>query len=74
MSKPVVKVGQVWMDNDKRLCGTRTLRVRMLQPCAGVMQWAICEVSQDGKATGRTTTIRLTRFRPNSTGYRLVSE
>lgn len=57
-----VKVGQVWADNDKRSRGRRV---------------TVLEVG-DEKAlvtTGVTKTwIRLTRFRPNSTGYRLVSD
>ena len=57
-----VKVGQVWADNDKRSRGRRV---------------TVLEVG-DEKAlvtTGfKKTWIRLTRFRPNSTGYRLVSD
>lgn len=36
--------------------------------------FALCEVLYGGKPTRRTTLIRLRRFRPTSTGYRLISE
>lgn len=60
---PSVRPGQVWADNDSRSRG-RTVRV--------------VSVDDDGKATvrsgGKLTRIRLDRFRPTSTGYRLVED
>lgn len=64
-----VRVGQVWADNDKRSAGRHV---------------KIVSIDRDGKATvcrctaaggaldERTTRIRLDRFKPNNTGYRLV--
>jgi hypothetical protein len=66
----IVKVGQVWLDNDRghvedvRLGKRPQREVRILEVFRDV---ATCE----NVATGRKTSIRLSRFRPTSTGYRL---
>lgn len=58
---PVVKVGQIWKDNDKRV-GVRTLRV------IDIVEGRAIVLSR-----GRTTRIKLDRFNPNrQTGYTLV--
>lgn len=69
---PEVKAQQVWADNDPRSKG-RTLKV--LAVADGK---ALCEVLTDSEMAtisrvGKTTRISLTRFKPNSTGYSLVS-
>lgn len=80
----IVKPGQVWADNDKR-SGQRTLRVERLTEylyssggLIGPVPYAVCTVLTDrsGKPvkSGRRVEIRVSRFRPTSTGYRLVSE
>lgn len=78
---PPVEPGQVWADNDPRSDG-RTVRVDRIDDGK-----AVCTVltnrthaqreldrgtgwSTDSR--GRTTRIALSRFRPTSTGYRLV--
>jgi hypothetical protein len=63
-----VKVGQIWIDNDKRGYGRR---IRIVE--IGTFPWdsskraALCE----HVITGHQTWIRLNRFKPTSTGYRL---
>jgi hypothetical protein len=76
-----VPPGSVWADNDERVMG-RTLRVGRIEGDV-----AICVVLTNSNVTqaeldrgvrgvrdtrGRTTRISLRRFRPTSTGYRLV--
>lgn len=69
-----VKVGQVWADNDWRSAG-RTIEVEEV-----TATHAICKVLTKvdspayGPPNGRRTRIRLDRFRPTSTGYRLMSD
>jgi hypothetical protein len=60
-----VRPGQVWADNDWRAHG-RTVLVLAVDETHATVQ------SPSGR--GRKTRIRLDRFRPTSTGYRLVSE
>jgi len=75
-----VTVGQVWADNDHRSAGRRVLVVGVDDTHATVEL-----LGQRGRAArghdaaqvaepGRRTRIRLDRFWPTSTGYRLVSE
>jgi len=79
-----VRVGQIWADNDWRAEG-RTLRVDKVD-----RDYAYCTVltnptkaqarldagnrSDVRDMRGKPTRIRLDRFRPTSTGYRLVAE
>jgi uncharacterized protein DUF6354 len=65
-----VKVGQVWEDTDPRRDPWRRLRVVEIRDTP--TQYAVCDVL--GREPKRTTTIRLDRFRPGSTGYRLVKD
>ena len=74
---PEVKRGQVWKDCDWRSNG-RSFRILRVEE-----QYAIVTVltarksapeSERQRAVGAERRIRLSRFRPNSTGYRLVSE
>ena len=58
-----VKPGQIWADNDKRSHG-RTIKVLEVDETHALVQ------SPTG--LGRKTKIRLSRFRPDSTGYRLL--
>jgi hypothetical protein len=67
-----VKVGQVWADNDKRSEGrhVRVVAIERLHRRAVVRR-----CSSTGEFTGaQVTRIRLERFKPTSTGYRLVSD
>jgi hypothetical protein len=77
-----VRVGQVWADNDKRSTG-RHVRVVEVREKHAVVEL----VAQRGRAwsglrsgeaqrakPGRRTMIRLERFKPNSTGYRLIED
>lgn len=79
---PTVRVGQVWQDNDKRSYG-RKLRVVEIDKTHATVEL----VTQRGRAwsglapgepprvqSGRRTRIRLDRFRPTSTGYRLIQD
>lgn len=71
--EPEVKVGQVWADNDARARG-RTLEVLEVGE-----NHAVCKVLTPARfanvsTTGRTVRIMLRRFKPNSTGYRLLED
>lgn len=81
----MVKIGQIWADNDKRAKG-RHVRVDRIEGdyafCTIVIDRADTEPDggryrerrpHDWIAIGRPTRIKLTRFKPNSTGYRLAS-
>jgi len=61
----LVRVGQVWEDNDRRQ-RANPRRGKILRVMGG-----FATVKWD---TGRTTEVALKRFRPNSTGYRLVED
>jgi hypothetical protein len=79
---PDVQVGQVWLDYDarlrRRLWGVqRLVRVVEIVDVDG-MTWPYAKVvtSLDGGKNwgSRQTRIRIRRFRPTSTGYKLVEE
>lgn len=65
-----VKVGQVWEDNDPRQKkeGVAVRRIKVLEIVDGK---ALC---QHPSGLGRKTKIRLDRFRPTASGYKLISE
>ena len=74
---PEVRPGQIWADNDVRSRG------RQIKVLAVVDGKATCTVvraadpvaSNAGRPpAGRVTRISQRRFRPNSTGYRLVQD
>ncbi|MEU5946296.1 hypothetical protein ABZ793_12130 [Micromonospora sp. NPDC047465] len=84
---PTVRVGQVWADNDKRSEGrrVRVIAIEPAQPAAphhrAVPARAVVErvdangqAMTNGKGTVPHTRIRLDRFRPTSTGYRLIQD
>ena len=60
----VVKVGQVWADNDSRGF-SRHIKVVAIQDGKALVQ---------SLGTNWMTRIRLDRFKPTSTGYRLVED
>lgn len=82
-----VRVGQVWADNDPRVAG-RTLRVDAIE--GGKATCTVLTNDDDTQALidnplrapwanrsdrrGRETRISLSRFKPTSTGYRLIEE
>jgi hypothetical protein len=61
-----VRVGQIWQDNDPRFKVVRLLEVVRI-----LGDKAECNVTLDGKA-GRPTKVQLSRFKPTSTGYKLL--
>ena len=70
MENVEVKVGQVWEDYDSRYRSGEHARRRV----------KILEI-KDGRAlvqhpsgTGRKTKIRVNRFRPTATGYKLIED
>jgi hypothetical protein len=75
-----VRVGQVWADNDKRAEGRRVRVVEVGRTHAVVElvdqrgRPARGHEAQQKAEAGRRTRIRLDRFRPTSTGYRLVRD
>jgi hypothetical protein len=66
-----VRVGQVWADLDKRSKGRRIRVLEVGQYHATVRD---ADAVPGAWPPARKTRIRLDRFRPTSTGYRLVSE
>ncbi|MEU2106451.1 hypothetical protein [Nocardia sp. NPDC019255] len=72
----VIRVGQVWADNDPRCQGRRTLRVVALQSTR--IPYAVCEIltgwNGNPPERKRRTRLQVDRMHPTSTGYRLVSE
>lgn len=70
-----VRAGQLWQDNDPRIAeakkGNRMVRVTFVGPThAQVETWYDGEIG----AHSRTGRVRLDRFRPSSTGYKLVED
>jgi hypothetical protein len=61
-----VQVGQIWEECDPRMVGRRIRVVEVGKTHATVVN------STTG--TARKTRIRLDRFKPSSTGYKMVSE
>ncbi|MEV7599886.1 hypothetical protein AB0O91_21130 [Kitasatospora sp. NPDC089797] len=74
MTDRTVLPGQVWADNDKRGYG-RQVRVIELDGTHAVVELHVPRSAGHLHAKpGRRTRIRLDRFRPTSTGYRLVRD
>lgn len=69
-----VRVGQVWADNDSRGYGRQVRVVELNDTHAVVELHRPRGVGHHGANRGRRTRIRLDRFRPTSTGYRLVED
>ena len=90
IEQPIVRVGQVWADNDKRSAGREVKVLRFWSRPATMrerrsgraddVQYAVCQVARDNWGrlapftVGRCVDIRVDRFRPTSTGYRLVKD
>lgn len=68
---PRVAEGQVWADNDKRCEGRHVYVAHVDETHATVDQ---CRPDGTVMPRARRTRIRLDRFRPTSTGYRLVRD
>lgn len=70
MENVEVKVGQTWTDNDPRHTkeGIPPRTIKVLEIVDGK---ALC---QHPSGLGRKTKIRLDRFRPTATGYKLVGD
>lgn len=69
LREEAVRPGQLWIDNDTRnYRGTRFIAVTAVDATH-----ATCESWYNAPGNSRTTRIRLSRFRPNSTGYRLAT-
>jgi hypothetical protein len=71
---PAVRVGQVWQDADKRGYGRRVRVVEVDATHAVVELFVGRGTGNDQAKPGRRTRIRLDRFRPTSTGYRLIQD
>lgn len=76
---PDVKVGQVWADNDARSAGRKVKVLELIdlggEPAARVEVIAVAKGSLPlDSRKPRVTSIKLRRFRPNSTGYRLETD
>lgn len=75
--KTDVRVGQVWADNDPRSVG-RTLEVVAVDSTHAtckVLTGRLPEVNNGFVSTPvKSTRVRLDRFRPTATGYKLVKD
>ncbi len=65
---------QIWADVDPRMDGRRFEMVEITDTHAIVVLHTPRGVGDDHAKPGRRTRVRLDRFRPTSTGYRLVQE
>lgn len=71
---PDVRPGQIWADNDPRSAG-RHLKVIEVDTTHATMELVTPRgVGHHQAKPGRRTRSRLNRFRPTSTGYRLVTD
>ena len=68
-----VRVGQLWADNDPRAAG-RTIRITEVGKYIATAEVITSADYADDKSVGRSTRISLSRFKPTSTGYRLLNE
>lgn len=71
---PDVRPGQVWADNDKRSAG-RHVRIDLVDETHASV--TTCDAQGNPSPSvlsARRTRIRLDRFRPTATGYRLVKD
>lgn len=68
MDKIEVKVGQVWEDWDIRFRNTHHRLIKVIEIIGDKA------VVQSPSGLGAKNKIKLSRFKPNSTGYKLVSE
>jgi hypothetical protein len=75
MPEPIpVRPGQIWADNDKR-CAGRQVRIVEVDSTHALVELHVPRaVGDDHAKPGRQTRIRLDRFRPTTTGYRLAEE
>lgn len=64
-----IRVGQVWVDMDKRHVKERRLTVVTLLPQQNMV---VMSSTTEGEERSRNVTIRVDRLRPGSTGYRRV--
>jgi hypothetical protein len=73
---PAVREGQVWADNDRRSAGRHVLVLEVVGEFgARPFSARVTQCAPDGThGGGRESWIALRRFRPNSTGYRLVRD
>jgi hypothetical protein len=75
-----VKPGQLWLDNDKRNRAPRFVRVTSIREITDPFKHykyevATCEAWYDEPGSkSRTVQIRVDRFKPIATGYRLVED
>jgi hypothetical protein len=77
-----VRIGQVWADNDKRSSGRKVRIVEVDRTHATVelvsergRPWSGLRPGEPARAEpGRRTRIRLDRFKPTTTGYRLAQD
>jgi hypothetical protein len=75
---PDVRPDQVWADNDPRSVG-RTLRVDQIEDgkatCTVLTNRDAADLNDWGTdMRGRTVSIKVSRFKPTSTGYRLIKD
>jgi hypothetical protein len=69
-----VKPGQIWADNDKRSAGRQVRVVEVGNTYATVEAYIPPAAQHLHSKPPRRSRILLTRFRPTSTGYRLVQD
>ena len=63
-----IKVGQIWQDNDPRM--QMMVPIRTVEIIEVGHSFAMCKNCE----TGKITRIKVSRFKPNSTGYCLIKD
>lgn len=74
MTTTAPKPDQIWVDNDPRSNGRQVKIIAVDETHATVVTIIDALGQHHEAATARRTRIKLTRFKPTSTGYRLVEE
>ena len=67
-----VKINQIWKDNDKRV-SDRYLKVFKIEDSKAHCYVSNSEDFQETE-TPKTTKVSIKRFKPNSTGYKLIHD
>lgn len=73
MTQPEIKVGSIWADDDPRQAGRR---LKVIAVDGDQVVCVVTAVARNVSETriGTSTRIRRNRFRPGSSGYRLVEQ
>lgn len=65
------RVGQIWIDNDKRVF---LRKIRIVEILEDTVRAEIIQHVESPRMVGRIVTIKLSRMKPTATGYRLLPD